>query len=167
MILTHALSVQQPWARALLVQGPRRKPLENRYNVRAIDRPPFPVPSGWLGLHAGLAIHGAEARCLGLCPEAAEPPIYERGALIGAVHVVGWVRASEALRDPLLAPWVMQPTQDELDAERERRRAKGDHRPIAREGWCLVTDAARTIPPIRMRGMLGRFALAEEVVIDV
>lgn len=157
-IITHAISVQQPWARALLSPGPRRKPLENRYNVQAIDRPPFPVPVGWLGIHAGVTMHPLIAECLALCPEAAEPPLYERGALLGAVHVTGWMRASEALRDPLLAPWVIQPRAADLDALAVAR-----GRRVAPEGWCLVTDAARTIPPIRMRGALGRFALSAVV----
>lgn len=153
-LITHAISVQQPWARALLVPGPRRKPLENRYNIMAIDRPPFPVPAGWLGIHAGMTMHPLMDTCLALCPEAAEPPVYERGALLGAVHVTGWIRASVALRDPLLAPWVIQPSAAELEA---LAAARG--RRVAPEGWCLVTDDARTTPPIRMRGALGRFAL--------
>ena len=145
--ITHALSVQQPWARALLSAGPNRKPLENRGSKAAIDRPPFPVPPGeWLGIHAGQTIHAAAAWCLSLCPEAGPPPMWERGVLLGAVRVLGWRRAAECRADPVLARWVVPAAVYE---------AAG--RP---DGWCLVTDAAITLPaPIPMRGWLGRFAL--------
>lgn len=159
--LTHALSVQQPWASALIVAGPNRKPLENRYSVAAIDRPPFPVPVGWMGIHASLTIHELADACLALCPEVAPPPLWPRGALIGAVHVTGWMRAQEALQRPDLARWVIRPSADDIAAEAARR-----GRAVAPDGWCLVTDAAVTLPaPIPMRGMLGLWALAHEVTI--
>lgn len=151
--ITHALSVQQPWARALLVRGPNRKPLENRGSKAAVSHPPFPVPAGeWLGIHAGKTVHDQADWCLSLCPEAGPPPLWERGVLLGAVHVVGWMRAEEARRRPDLARWVV-PLADYIVTRQP-------------DGWCLVTDDAITLSsPIPMRGWLGRFALERPVQI--
>lgn len=162
--ITHAISVQQPWARSLLVTGPRRKPLENRYNLTAITRPPFPVePGSWLGIHAGLAIHDLADWCLALCPEAGPPPLWERGALLGARRVVGWRHASEARQDPLLAPWVV--SEAYIRAAVTDAQARRPGRAVARDGWCLVFDEAITFEPRPMRGALGRFALPAVIVV--
>ena len=155
MILTHALSVQQPWASAL-VRRVQRKPLENRYKVDAFKHPPFRVEAGtWIGIHASATTH----RLAHLCPDA--DPDAPRSALVGAVHVVGWLRASEALQRPDLAPWVHHPSAAELDVLEARR-----GRPVARESWCLVTDAAvQLADPIPMPGALGLWWLPKPIEI--
>lgn len=150
-IITHALSVQQPWAEAILHPGGRRKPLENRYNRRAFDAPPFGVPEdSWLGIHAGQRVHGLAEWCLRLCPEVGDPERWARGALLGACRVVGWRRAEDCRRDPALAPWVVERPVVEDGA--------------APDGWCLLLDAPIRLPhPIPVRGFLGRFALPAPV----
>lgn len=90
--------------------------------------------------------------CLSLCPEAGSPPIWERGALLGAVRVVGWVRTAEARRRPVWARWVVAP---------EVYTTAGQP-----DGWCLIVEDPRPLPtPIPMRGLLGRFPLPEPVTI--
>lgn len=148
-VVTHAISIQQPWASALLLPIERCKPLENRYNKAAFTRPPFPVPAGeWLGIHAGLQHHALAGWCRDLCGVEDGP----RGALLGARRVIGWVPASHARRVPRLAPWVVDPPA-----------APGDAAP---DGWCLLLGDTLILPtPIPMRGALGRFALSAPVTL--
>lgn len=145
--VSHALSVQQPWARALLAPGPNRKPLENRGHKQADRRPPFPVPPGsWLGIHAGTTIHQMADWCLSLCPEVAPAPLWERGVVLGAVRVIGWERAAVCRARPELARWVV--SADHYVAQGQP------------DGWCLlVEDPIRLAQPVPVRGWLGRFEL--------
>lgn len=101
--ITRALSVQQPWASALLMQGPRRKWLENR------GKPLFRVPDEgmWIGVHAGLALHPWAEQCLALAPELAAAPL-PRGALLGAVEALAWVEVEDVAGDPWAhGPWCL------------------------------------------------------------
>jgi hypothetical protein len=148
IVIDRALSVQQPWAAALMIQGADRKPLENRGSTQARDRPPISVqPGTWIGIHAGKTLHDMADLCLSLCPSVAPPPLWPRGALLGAIRVVGWLRAEEALRSPTLAPWVILS-------------------PKPAHSWCLVVEDPRPLPaPIPMRGMLGLFPLSAPVTV--
>lgn len=107
----YALTVHQPWGSSLLLG----RPVESRQ--RQDGRVPYPqIKPGWLAIHAGMKAHPWAGEAYRLLPGL--PPLEDlpRGALLGAIYVLGWLTAAQALAVPELAPWVFpgQPTRHYL-----------------------------------------------------
>lgn len=100
-IITHAISVRQPWAWAIMEAG---KDLENR--SAEIARP------AWYYLHAG-SFKGPNIEAYEMiaanAPETL-PPFFDdikRGGIIGAFQITGWTRDSQS-------PWFIGPKAAEI-----------------------------------------------------
>lgn len=97
-----ALTIHQPWASAMFAG----RPVESRQRHRGGIPLPQIKPGQWLGIHAGLSWHAWAAAAYRTMPHLPPDEELPRGALLGAVRVLGWLSAAKAAQVPELAPWV-------------------------------------------------------------
>lgn len=134
-----ALTIQQPWASALFAG----RPVESR--IRSDGRCPYPQlrPGMRLLIHAGLTEHARVAECHAALPGL--PASLPMGALLGSVHLLGWLTAAQALSIPEIAPWVFPDDPDRWYLRHDPERAIRFGAPIPCRGAQGVWDVAKRL----------------------
>lgn len=141
-----ALSIQQPWASAI-IDGPKR--VENRGWAPTQQPPPEGV---WIAVHASARLYPmpwdelvAELRAAGWKNAPANAQVYPRSAILGAMRVVRYVRGVRPLRP---------------DGIRCRVATSPWRAPGVLWGWD-IEDVVRLAQPVPCRGRLRLWDVPE------
>lgn len=133
------LTVQQPWASTLFAG----RPVESR--SRRDGRCPYPqIKAGQrLLIHAGATMHPWAEEAYRLLPDL--PRDLPMSAILGSIHVLGWLTAADAAAIPELAPWVFPDDPDRWYLRHDPERAVRFGSPIPCPGAQGVWDVEKRL----------------------
>lgn len=162
-LLTHALTIHQPWAWAVAAD---HKPVENRTR-----RPPLEAVGKLIGIHAGLANIRKSTEAVAYWPkEAPFPfvpggPTLTYGALIGVARLVGVARRIPEERRESFDPEFYLTMGRAGAIHVPMQKSLADRiRPWWRGPWGWLLEEAVLLPePIPMRGQQGLWRIPEMV----